>query len=112
VAHNCYEFTKDMASRLANKVQLTADGLTWNVDAVDPAFGIDVDYAMNQKHYAGGIAGERTAAARYSPAKFTSATKEVIRGNPNPRHIATSSRSNWRQSSTLRPTSPPRFVVT
>jgi hypothetical protein len=45
---------------------------------------------MIQKHYAGGIAGDRTAAARYSPAKFTSATKEVIRGNPNPRHISTS----------------------
>ena len=47
------------------------------------------DYAMIQKHYAGGIAGERTAAARYSPAKFTSATKEVIRGNPVNRHIST-----------------------
>ena len=88
--HNCYEFMKDVASRLANKVQLTTDGLTWYVDAVDHSFGIDIDYAMIQKHYAGGIAGERTAAARYSPAKFTSATKEVIRGNPNPKHISTS----------------------
>ncbi len=88
--HNCYEFMKDVASRLANKVQLTTDGLTWYVDAVDHAFGIDIDYGMIQKHYAGGMAGERTAAARYSPAKFTSATKEVIRGNPNPKHISTS----------------------
>lgn len=88
--HNCYEFMKDVASRLASKVQLTTDGLYWYVDAVDHAFGIDIDYAMIQKHYAGGIAGERSAAARYSPAKFTSATKEVIRGNPNPRHISTS----------------------
>jgi IS1 family transposase len=88
--HNCYEFMKDVASRLANKVQLTTDGLTWYIDAVDHSFGIDIDYAMVQKHYAGGVAGDRTAAARYSPAKFTSATKEVIRGNPNPRHISTS----------------------
>jgi hypothetical protein len=45
---------------------------------------------MIQKRYAGGVAGERSAAARYSPARFLSATKEVIRGNPNPRHISTS----------------------
>jgi IS1 family transposase len=88
--HNCYEFMKDVAARLANEVQLTTDGLYWYVDAVDHAFGIDIDYAMIQKHYAGGIAGEKTAASRYSPAKFTSATKEVIRGNPNSKHISTS----------------------
>lgn len=87
---NCYEFIKDVAARLTNTIQLTTDGLTWYVDAVDHAFGIDIDYAMIQKHYAGGIAGNATAAARYSPAKFTSATKEVIRGNPNPKHISTS----------------------
>lgn len=88
--HNCYEFMKDVASRLASKIQLTTDGLYWYVDAVDHAFGIDIDYAMIQKQYAGGVAGEKTAASRYSPAKFTSATKEVIRGNPNLRHISTS----------------------
>lgn len=88
--HNCYEFMKDVASRLASKVQLTTDGRYWYIDAVDHAFGIDVDYGMIQKHYAGGMAGVATAAARYSPAKFTSATKEVIRGNPNPKHISTS----------------------
>jgi IS1 family transposase len=87
--HNCYEFMKDVASRLSKKVQLTTDGLYWYVDAVDHAFGIDIDYGMIQKHYAGGVAGVKTAAARYSPAKFMSATKEVIRGNPNPRHIST-----------------------
>ena len=87
--HNCYEFIKDVASRLSSKIQLTTDGLYWYVDAVDHAFGIDIDYGIIQKHYAGGIAGN-AAAARYSPAKFTSATKEVIRGNPNPKHISTS----------------------
>jgi IS1 family transposase len=87
---NCYDFMKDVAARIASKSQLTTDGLTWYVDAVDHAFGIDVDYAMIQKHYAGGIAGEKTAASRYSPAKFVNATKEVIRGNLNPRHISTS----------------------
>ena len=88
--YNCYEFMKDVASRLSSRVQLTTDGLFWYIDAVDHAFGIDIDYGMIQKRYAGGIAGEKTAASRYSPAKFMSATKEVIRGNPNPKHISTS----------------------
>jgi hypothetical protein len=66
------------------------NGLAWYVDAVDNAFGIDIDYGMIQKTYGGQIAGDRSAASRYSPAKFKSATKEVIRGNPNPKHISTS----------------------
>lgn len=85
---NCYDFMKNVASRLTSKVQLTTDGLYWYVDAVDHAFGIDVDYGMIEKHYAG--SADKSAASRYSPAKFTSATKEVIRGNPNPKHISTS----------------------
>lgn len=88
--YNCYEFMKDVASRLASRIQLTTDGLYWYVDAVDHAFGIDIDYGMIQKRYAGGIAGQATAAVRYSPAKFVSATKEVIRGNPDKRHVSTS----------------------
>lgn len=82
-----YEFMKDAASRIAGRVQLTTDGLYWYLDAVDTAFGIDVDYAILQKHY--GASGD-AGSGRYSPAKFTSATKEVIKGDPNPRHISTS----------------------
>lgn len=85
-----YEFMKDLASRVAGRTQMTTDGLHWYVDAVDHAFGIDVDYAMLQKHYGGGIAGERSAAARYSPTKFNGATKEIIKGDPDPKHISTS----------------------
>lgn len=87
---NCYDFMKDVASRLTSQVQLTTDGLYWYVDAVDHAFGIDIDYGMITKHYGKGAAADASAASRYSPAKFTSATKEVIRGNPNPKHISTS----------------------
>lgn len=84
----CYEFMLDVKSRLANRVQLTTDGLQWYMHAVEHSFGIDVDYAMIQKHYAGGSSG--TPASRYSPAKFQGATKEVIRGNPVPKDISTS----------------------
>src|SRR5438876_1168583 len=68
VPYYCYEFVKDVASRLTSKVQLTTDGLKWYIDAVDHAFGIDIDYGMIQKHYAGGTA-DQTSASRYSPAK-------------------------------------------
>ena len=87
--NNCYEFMRDVASRLDSPVQLTTDGLHFYIDAVDSAFGIDVDYAMLQKHYSG-FGGMAEGPSRYSPAKFMSATKEVIRGNPNPKHISTS----------------------
>lgn len=81
-----YEFMKDVASRVMGRVQLTTDGLYWYVDAVDHAFGTDVDYGMIKKHYS----GESGAAGRYSPGRFTSATKEVITGTPDERHISTS----------------------
>ena len=51
---NCYDFMKDIASRLTSRVQLTTDGLYWYVDAVDHAFGVDVDFGMIQKHYGQG----------------------------------------------------------
>src|SRR5437899_6973965 len=40
-----YEFMKDLASRLATRVQLTTDGLTWYEAAVDHACRIDIDCA-------------------------------------------------------------------
>src|SRR5579862_626486 len=42
-ANNCYEFIKDVASRLTSQVQLTTDGFYWYIHAVDHAFGIDID---------------------------------------------------------------------
>jgi IS1 family transposase len=85
-----YEFMKDLRSRVTGRIQLTTDGLQWYEHAVEHAFGIDIDFARLQKHYAGGVAGERIAAVRYSPSKFTSQTLEVITGNPDKRHISTS----------------------
>jgi IS1 family transposase len=87
---NCYDFMKDVASRLTSQVQLTTDGLYWYVDAVDHAFGIDIDYGMITKHYGNGAPSNPSAARRKSPANFTSATNEVILDNHNPKHISTS----------------------
>ena len=79
-----YELMKDVAARLVGRVQMTTDGLYWYPHAVEHAFGIDVDYAVQTKHFSEAVAG------RYSPGRFTGSTKEVIRGNPDPRHISTS----------------------
>jgi IS1 family transposase len=79
----------DLASRLAGNVQLTTDGLYWYPHAVESAFGIGVDYATLTKHYAGGNTASE-GPTRYSPGRFTGATRAIVRGNPNPRHISTS----------------------
>jgi len=81
---SAHYFMSDVASRLANRVQLTTDGFGAYLDAVDAAFD-DIDYATLTKIYA---AAEPTT--RYSPARFKSAVRATIRGNPDAGHISTS----------------------
>lgn len=81
-----YAFMTDVAGRLRNRVQLTTDGHKVYVEAVEDAFGADVDYAMLTKMYGRVLENE----TRYSPAKIISSTTEVIKGNPNPKLISTS----------------------
>lgn len=85
-AGSAFTFMNDVASRISTRVQLTTDGHKVYVNAVEDAFGADVDYAMLTKVY--GAAQENET--RYSPAKILSSTTEVIEGNPNPKHISTS----------------------
>lgn len=80
------EFIDDLASRLANRVQITTDGHKAYLDAIDTAFGGQVDYAMLVKLY--GPAPE--AQRRYSPAECTGAIKTSIQGHPDPKHVSTS----------------------
>lgn len=80
-------FMDDLAGRLANRVQLTSDGHKAYLEAVDGAFGGDVDYAMLVKIY--GTAPE-SAKGRYSPAECIGARKERIEGSPDPKHVSTS----------------------
>jgi IS1 family transposase len=79
-------FISDLASRLANRVQLTSDGLKAYVEAVEDAFGTDIDFAQLVKIYGENVEGQK----RYSPAECVGTRKEVIRGNPNPKHVSTS----------------------
>jgi len=80
-------FMNDLASRLANRVQLTSNGHKAYLEAVEGAFGADVDYAMLVKLYG---ASPESAKGRYSPAECTGAIKTPIEGNPDPKHISTS----------------------
>ena len=77
----------DLRSRLANRVQLTTDGHKAYLEAVEGAFGGDVDYAMLVKLFG---ASPDSMKGRYSPAECIGARKERIEGNPDPKHISTS----------------------
>ncbi len=80
-------FMGDLAGRLANRVQLTSDGHHTYVDAVENAFGKDIDFAMLIKNYSDAVMGPER---RYSPSAYQSATKKKITGNPDMRQVSTS----------------------
>ena len=85
-ATSAWWFMRDLVSRLATRVQLTTDGLLAYLTAVEEAFESEIDYAQLVKIY--GM--PRDGAVRYSPAQMLSTRREVIRGNPDPKHISTS----------------------
>jgi IS1 family transposase len=80
-------FMDDLRSRLANRVQLTSDGHKAYLEAVEGAFGGDIDYAMLIKLYG---ATSESAKGRYSPAECIGARKTRIEGDPDPAHVSTS----------------------
>ena len=82
-------FIEDLASRLANRVQLTTDGHKPYLQAMEGAFGSDIDYAMLVKHYSNPSEAKQ-AQKRYSPSSFVSANKRRITGDPDIKHISTS----------------------
>lgn len=79
-------FAKDIASRVRNRVQLTSDGHSPYLWAIEEAFGADIDFAMLVKVYGESPESEK----RYSPAVCLAAKPSVITGNPDPRYISTS----------------------
>jgi IS1 family transposase len=85
-AGSAFHLMSDLAGRLANRVQLTTDGLRVYLEAVEGAFGAHIDYAMLVKLYGADPQGERT----YSPAKCIGAVQQRITGNPDPAHVSTS----------------------
>lgn len=82
-------FMRDLCSRLITRVQLTTDGHAAYLSAVENAFESEIDYAQLVKIY-GRPTEAASRAVRYSPSRFIGAQREVIRGNPDPKHISTS----------------------
>ena len=79
-------FMEDVAERLRHRVQLTSDGLNAYLEAVEGAFGADVDYAMLVKLYGETPESEK----RYSPPQCTGCRRTAVTGNPDPKHVSTS----------------------
>ena len=80
-------FMQDVASRLQGRIQLTTDGHRVYADAVEIAFGSEIDYAMLVKLY--GSSGD-SPESRYSPASCIGCRTGVLSGSPDPDHISTS----------------------
>ena len=79
-------FMSDLASRLRNRVQISTDGLRAYLDAVELAYGTDVDFAQVIKSYEAEPIGE----GRYSPPKVSKVTKNAITGSPDMDFASTS----------------------
>jgi IS1 family transposase/lambda repressor-like predicted transcriptional regulator len=80
------ELMDDLRARLANRVQLSTDGHRAYLEAVEGAFGGDVDYAQIIKMYG----PTPSPAGRYSPAECTGIKKVRVEGDPDPKHVSTS----------------------
>jgi IS1 family transposase len=99
----CARFVQDVASRLANRVQITTDGSFSYVSAIENAFGwAGADFAQLVKTY--GDIPEEERKRRYSPAVCTGAIKTAIMGRPDMDLVSTSyvERSNLTMRMSMR----------
>jgi IS1 family transposase len=80
------EFMLDCANRIKGRVQVTTDGHRAYLEAVEAAFGADIDYAQLQKIYGASSENE----TRYSPARVIGCDMTVVSGDPDPKHVSTS----------------------
>ena len=89
-AGTAYHFMHDLAPRLKHRVQLTTDGLRAYLEAVEDAFGSQIDFAHLVKIYGNQVSPTMPAEVRYSPAQSMGTRKTVISGKPEHEHISTS----------------------
>ena len=82
-----YRFLEELKSRLTVRPQITTDGHSAYLAAMEQVFGANVDYAQLVKNYGQSPANEQV---RYSPAVFLSAKKSLVSGNPDMAHVSTS----------------------
>jgi len=84
--HEARTFMADLESRLSNRVQLSSDGLNAYVEAVEAAFGGNVDNAQIEKSYE----AEPIGPGRYSPPRVVATEKYAVTGSPDFDRISTS----------------------
>lgn len=97
---SAHAFMGDLAKRLGNRVQLTSDGHKVYREAVEYAFGADIDYSMMIKVFG----SDRDQDVRYSPGRIISSEVIRISGKPDPQHVSTSfvERQNWTTRTNMR----------
>jgi IS1 family transposase len=84
-------FMRDLAGRVANRIQLTTDGMLLYEHAVARTFTPEgVDYARLRKIYGRPEGASVSGWSRYSPSACIGAERESVFGNPDPKHISTS----------------------
>jgi IS1 family transposase len=88
-SHTARVFVEDLKGRLANRVQLTTDGLKHYFHAVAESFNDEIDYAMLIKIY-GSTVNESGVNVKYSPVECLGTQKKPRIGHPDPEHISTS----------------------
>jgi IS1 family transposase len=80
------DFMQDCASRIRGHVQITTDGHRAYLEAVEGAFGMDVDYAQLHKIYGASLENE----TRFSPAVCIGCDMKTVSGKSDPKHVSTS----------------------
>lgn len=88
-ARCAHEFMHDVADRLATRVQITTDGHKPYLEAVESAFGGDVDYAMLVKMF-GEDPSRKGPERKYSPGVCNGTRKTIVSGTPDPNLVSTS----------------------
>ena len=83
---SAYNFIQDAANRIIGRPQITTDAHRPYLQAVEDAFGADVDYAMLHKIYGAPTPDE----SRYSPATCIGCDMKTVSGDPDPKHVSTS----------------------
>src|SRR6202022_616619 len=79
----------DLRSRITTRMQLTTDGHSAYLGAVEEAFGADIDFAQLVKLY-GEPPTSPEASRRYSPSECVGSRKTAITGNPDLKNLSTS----------------------